>query len=185
MRSTPFDAKIGEDTVLVRLGSSGLHLEIPEGTTELAPGTDLALPFRRMKSWMDFGHRLYCNDASLGEIVLDMQDEQDASSVARMMMTLALRLRDAEAQSDCTGADDHSVHADQDVTHACTAAPPVVPVPHDAAVEQPPTSFRSRARRRGSDSGLVDYSNEEIGDVANTVQAPMVVTSGRASVLPI
>ena len=134
MRTTPFDAKLAEDTVLVRPGSTGLHLEFPEGTRELEPGTDLVLPYRRLRSWMELRHRLYCNDADLGEITFDMQDEQAASTVARMMMTLALRLREAEAQSDCAGPDAQAVGAEQDAT--------VVPVPHDASCEQPSTSFR-------------------------------------------
>ena len=98
MRTTPYNAKLEDEPVLVQLGSDGLYIVFPEGAGELPPA-ELRLPFQRLTSWMDSGQRLHCNDASLGEVVLDMQEAQHAASVARMMMTLAVRLRDAETAS--------------------------------------------------------------------------------------
>ena len=171
MRTT-FEGKMGEDTVLVRLGSGGLHIEFPEGAQALPPGAELQLPLQRLKSWMDFGHRLYCNDMSLGELVIDMQDEEDSASVARMMMTLALRLRDAQNRSNV---------AETEGTEqpACSAASPVVPLPNDAGDEQRSATYRPRARRREPDDGPVEDSCGECDAAVNRaqdhVQSPTVV----------
>lgn len=170
MRTT-FEGRVGEDTVVVRLGSVGLHIEFPDGSQAVAPGAELQLPLQRLKSWIDFGHRLYCNDASLGELVIDMQDEEDSASVARMMMTLALRLRDAQNQSNVAQAED----AEQP---ACSAAPPLVPLPNDAGGEQRPATFSARARRRESDDGpMADGCGAAGNRAQDHVQSPTVATT--------
>lgn len=166
--------------MLLQLGSDGVYLEFPEGTPEHVPGAKVVLLFRRLKSWMDSGHRLYCSDANLGDIVLEMQDEKDAAPVARMMMTLALRLRDAEAQSNSTGPDAQTEDAQEEMTHTrCSAEhSAVVPLPNDTVGELP-TSSTIRSRRRAADALPVDIDHEEGGApmhlaINNHVRSPTV-----------
>ena len=80
----------------MKLCNHGVQVAFPGGTQVYAPGDELLLSFRRLRSWWVSGETLCCTDARLGDIALEMQENGDADRVARTMMTLSLRLRDEE-----------------------------------------------------------------------------------------
>jgi hypothetical protein len=94
MRS--ISARFGGHEATVKLCNHGVQVAFPGGTQVYAPGDELLLSFRRLRSWWVSGETLFCSDARLGDIALEMQENGDADRVARTMMTLSLRLRDEE-----------------------------------------------------------------------------------------